>query len=225
MQASKEDIKSLYLFQDIPEKYLVELKNVAYKRYYFQDEVIFTEGQLGKTIYFVNKGLVKIYSGEINRDRNNIIRYIKNGEIFGSMFFFDNKPMPANARAVEESSIICFDINKFKTFLYKNPDIMMEILAVFTRRLRRAQDRIKILSEKSVSRRINKTLIFLAQDYGEKKEEVTIIDLSCTQEEIADIAGTTRETVTKNLRVLKEKGTIDILRKKIVIFDINSLHF
>ena len=133
------------------------------------------------------------------------------------MALLDGEPRSASVIAAESCNLLILYRRSFLDIVKKHPGIAVQMLIEMSRRLRKANRHINTLSLMSVYGRIADVLLQIARDQGRKIGAMTIIDNRPTHQIIADMAGTSRETVSRILSQLQKKGFITIDRKKIVI--------
>jgi CRP/FNR family transcriptional regulator len=111
----------------------------------------------------------------------------------------------------------------FMGLLRENSELTLKLLDISMNRLRRANEKIQDLTFLDVRSRIFKTVIDLTNEHGIARKEDTVINVSLTHKQIADLAGCVRETVTKVLIELQNENIIDIEKKKIAVKNINKI--
>ncbi|GAW93011.1 Crp/Fnr family transcriptional regulator [Calderihabitans maritimus] len=215
-------LRRIPIFADLSEDELRKLNEIIFLRRYRKKMFIFMEGEPGDGLYFVKSGQVKI-SKILEDGREKILRFLKEGDIFAEVLLFDPGPFPATAEAVEDSEIGIIRNEDMEEFLLKNPEIMLKILRVMSKRLRQAQMQVRDLAFKDTYGRLAGMLLKLAEEYGEKSEEGTTIKLSLSQQELANLIGSSRETVARILGDFRKRGAIVIKRQKITILDEEEL--
>lgn len=127
------------------------------------------------------------------------------------MAVFENRPYPASAQAVEESTILGIRRQDFVGFLTRRPEVALRIVSVLSGRLRMASDRLRDLASERVEQRIARVLLMLSSRLGPQ--------LPFTRQDIADMAGTTTETAIRFLSGLNERKITRSVRGRIVILD------
>jgi CRP/FNR family transcriptional regulator, cyclic AMP receptor protein len=203
-------------------KEINKIKNFFIKKHYKKDEVIFFEDEIGQELFLIEKGKVKIVKITKNGEEL-ILNIFCHHEIFAGIVMFDNGPYPATAIAMEDSIINKIKTNNLKTLISKYPDITIKIMKIIAERIRRAQQNQRNLGLKNAKEKVASLLNYLAERYGEKKGNKIKIDIKITQEEIADMTGTTRETISRTINLFKKEGYIETSKKNIYILDIQKL--
>ena len=185
---------------------------------YPKNKIIFLEEEEGNELYMILKGSVKIV--RISESGEEItLAVLQKGDFFGEMSLLDGKPRSATVISDEDSILILFNKNNFEKVIEKYPRIALKLLKELTSRLRKADDLIGNLAFLNVSGRIAGILLQLAEDYGQKAEEGVIFKSRPTHQAIANMVGSSRETVTRVLKRFEEKQYIMMSGKDITIFD------
>jgi len=189
-------------------------------RAFKKGEVIFDEGEHLKGIYCVRHGIAKLSKLSTN-GKDQIIKFVSNGEVLGQRSVIAEEP--ANLRAVAVNDMnSCFIPKKIiLDNLHNNNDFSLEMLHNLAHELKEADDVIVNISQKSVKQRIAETLIHLEESFGVDNEGFMIIQLS--REDISNIVGTATESCIRMLSELKKENLIVTSGKKIKISNISSI--
>jgi len=185
-------------------------------------QTLFRKGDEGSSLYIIKQGTIKIVLPSRLGDEV-IVTMFSEGDFFGEMALFDGKPRSADALAMEPSKIYILSRNDFLLFLQSNINAMKSILSQLANRLRNTDDFLESTCFLSVSARLAKKLLDLAESYGQKDGDRVYIDLNLTQKELGDMIGSTRESINKELKILRDKRLITMQENKIQIIDITRL--
>ena len=158
-----------------------------------------------------------MYSMIKNGDEQ-ILNIFSNDDIIAEIVAFDKGNYPASAVTMTDTKVIVFDQSKLESLILKHPSIGVKLLREMSGRLRRAQQNVRDLALKDSSARVAGLLIFLAEKYGKKKKDKVVLDISLTQQELACMIGSSRETVSRVLGQFESEGLIKTSRKKINIY-------
>lgn len=180
------------------------------------------EGEPGEAVFFLKEGRVKI-SKQAEDGREQILHFIYPGEVFAEVVLFDGGPYPATAEAVEDSKIGLIRNSDMERITLENTGIALGMLKIMSRRLRMAQKQINELALMDTSRRMASTLLFLAHEQGIPCEMGMAIDMSLTNQELASMIGTSRETANRILSDMRRQKAIKVDKKQIVITDMKRL--
>ncbi len=215
-------LKNNPLFCSLNEQQLTEIDQLIAERIYRKGRVIFIEDEKGEAVYFLRTGRVKI-STQADDGREQILHFIHPGEVFGEVVLYDGGPYPATAEAVEDSKIGMIKNSDMDRLTLANPEIALAMLKIMSRRLRNSQRQINELALLDTSRRMASMLMFLAAEQGVPSERGTIIDMSLTNQDLASMIGTSRETANRILSDLRRQKAILLERKQIIITDMRRL--
>lgn len=189
-------------------------------RAFKKGEVIFDEGEHLKGIYCVRHGIAKLSKLSTN-GKDQIIKFVSNGEVLGQRSVIAEEPTNLRAVAVNDMNS-CFIPKKIiLDNLHNNNDFSLEMLHNLAHELKEADDVIVNISQKSVKQRIAETLIHLEESFGVDNEGFMIIQLS--REDISNIVGTATESCIRMLSELKKEKLISTSGKKIKISNISSI--
>ena len=214
--------ESIDLFHDLNEEELSEVQRLFREKTFKKGTTLFHEGDYGEELFIIEKGSVKIFREDFTRET--ILTILKDGDYFGEMGILQyNEQRSANAEALQPCTVYTIHRSDFTKLLEKNPHISIKLLYVSMKRLRKANEMIRSLTSLDARTRILKTLIDLSEDYGVIIEGEILIDLKLTHQQIADMSGVVRETVSKVLVELQQSNTISIESKKISIKKLTHL--
>lgn len=218
----KEYLKRTPVFAGMSEVELEEIAPLLVERKLRKNTVVFHEGDPASAFYLVKTGRVKIY--KISSDgREQVLAILGDGQIFGDVPTFDGGPYPATAATMADSEIYLIRRQDLLEVVRRHPDIAIKVIAVLGQRLRQALELVRDLSFKQVPHRMAGLLLKLGEEYGEETENGLLITLSLSRQDLADIVGTSRETVTRELKKMERAGLLAIDRRHITITDREGL--
>lgn len=225
MQAGDSSVailKRVPLFAELDENELERLAALVVFRDYPKSAFIFMEGDPGEALFFIKRGKVKIYKTTPD-GREQILHFLKEGDIFAEVVLFDGGPYPATAEVMEASTIGMLRNADVEDLIRREPGIAIKILHVMSRRLREAQAHIRDIALRDMYGRVASVLYRLCQEHGTPCREGVRIDLGISRQELAGMVGTTRETVTRILSEFKRMGILHLERRGIIIRDEKKL--
>ena len=179
------------------------------RRAYAKGEAVFRVGDPGAHVYFLESGRVKIYQ-PADSGREVILWFCLAGEIFGLAEVARGGGRVVSALACERSAILAVPQKAFKGFVAASPGAALLSMQVLSSRLRGLSDVLVNLVSDDVEVRIAKLILRLGARYGRRDGGVIHLDIPLTHQEIADMVGTTRQTVTGVLSRLKRQGVLSI---------------
>jgi CRP-like cAMP-binding protein len=206
-------LKKVPLFSMMGEAELQRVLEVARERSYPRNSVILFEDDPGDALYVVAEGQVKVVLiGEDGREV--ILSVLGQGEFFGEMALIDDEPRSAHVIAMEDSMLVVLRREDFYGILTQNPSMALSLLRELTRRLRRVDEKVGSLVLLDVNGRVARLLLELADEAGGDR-----ITRRLTHHTIAQMIGSSRETVSRTMRELVDQGLIEVSRRDVVIRD------
>ncbi|OOK65265.1 putative transcriptional regulator [Mycobacterium kansasii] len=168
---------------------------------------VFREGEPGDDLYIVLEGKVKIRHRTAD-GRESLIAVLGPTDMFGELALFDPGPRTSTVTTLTEVTAVRMDRCALRAWIGSHPDITLQLLRVLARRLRRTNDTLCDLIFTDVPGRVAKQLLDLARRFGTSTETTLSVDLGVNQKELAQLAGSTRETVNKALSDFTQRGWI-----------------
>ncbi len=211
-----EFLRNVSLFESLNEEELKALSELTFTRNFGKDGIIILAEEEGDTLFIIKEGQVKV-SIVSEEGREVILSLLGPGAVFGELSLLDGKPRSANVVATGETSLVMLRRSDFVQLIYKTPQIATALLAELATRLRKTDRQIEGLALLDVTSRISETLLQLATDQGKETSEGITIESRPTHQELANMSGTTRETVSRVLKRLEKQGYINCAGRKITI--------
>ncbi len=211
-------LKNIPLFSELNEKDLERIIQIANKKRYHKDNIILIEEEVGSTMFIILAGRVKI--SRISDDgREVILSILSDGDFFGEMSLLDGYTRSANVTAIEDSELLVIRREEFLQTLRDYPQVAINLLKELAQRIRKSDEHIKSLSLQDATGRVASTLLRIAEDSGLfRKGQVEISELPL-QQDLANMAGTSRETISRVIKSLSEDGYLRKQGGKIIILD------
>lgn len=192
-------------------------------RSFTRGETIFAQGREGDLLYLIVHGQVRIYTvSQLGQELS--VKIFRDGEFFGELALLDGQPRSASAQAMCPTSTLTLHRHAFREAIQTMPAIAVLVLEELSVRLRRTNTYVEHLASHSAPQRVVRTLLDLADQHGESDDGVTArINLHLTQDDLASLAGTTRETVNRVLSSLRDQGLIQIERARVSVLNLPRL--
>ncbi len=184
-------------------------------------ERIFNEGDLVKGIYFIEDGKVKVLSGFNGKDEK-IIRIASNDMILGHRGIH-YKHYHISSEALTDTTLTFLPINIFLKIIKANPNMAVYLLDFFIEELREAEDRMDSLLNFDPKKRIAIVLLKLVDCFGFADKKSKLLSFTLSRADIANMIGTTYETVIRILANFEKLNYIELVGKEIAIKDISKL--
>ncbi|MHC9295411.1 Crp/Fnr family transcriptional regulator [Mycobacterium sp. LTG2003] len=189
-----------------------QLEPVSFPR----GKVIFVEGEPGDTLFIITSGKVKIGRKSVD-GRESLLTLMGPSDMFGELAIFDPGPRTSTVTALTDVHAVTMSRSVLRSWIADRPEIAEQLLRVLARRLRRTNDNLSDLIFTDVPGRVAKQLLYLAQRFGSREGGSLRVDHELTQEEIAQLVGSSRETVNKALSDFAQRGWIRVQGKSILI--------
>ncbi len=200
-------LKSIELFSLLSDAELAEISSKISVKKFKKNEVILHEEDTSEYMYIILSGKVKVLQ-VTEEGRETILAFHGSGDFFGEMSLIDGKTVPASVAAIENSEVAIISKNDFYALLFVQNKVLVQLLRIFCARIRGAYERIQILSFNNAAQRVKTLLMMLADMNGQVTEKGTMLNIKLTHQNIADMTGITRETVTRILNKAQKDGDI-----------------
>ena len=219
MKKAHEILIRSQLFGGLPEEHITEIEKIAVDKQYSKGDVIFYDGDEGNGFYLIAAGSVSVY--KLSPDgKEQILHIINEGDTIGAVPVFSGKSFPANARAITKSHLLFFDRKKFIELITGKPNLIMNLLALLSMRLREFTIQVENLSLKEIPGRLASYLLYLAQEQGNKN----LVKLNISKVQLANLLGTGPESLSRALGNMKTKKLIAEEGTNIRLLDCKQLH-
>lgn len=211
------------MFSELSADELRRLAEVAVPRSYEAGEAVFRAGDTGDTCYVVRDGAVRVTRRHTD-GRAITLAELRRGQMFGELALFSGETRSATVEAIEPTSAVALLAGDVRRMLARHPEIAVKMLGALADRLRAANERITRQAFQTVAGRVASVLRgqseALAPDGEGDPRDVLI---SATQADIAQLAGTSRESASRFLASLERAGVVTCGRGKVVVHDPSAL--
>ena len=199
-------LRAIPMFSGVSEDALKSIASLLIERSFPKNKTIVEEGAPGDYMYIIVEGRVKVtkLSGD---GREKILELLNVGDFFGEMSLFDEAPRSASVKAMSKVRILALARSDFLRLLSRSPDLALSVIQELTRRLRQVDEQASSLSFQRVKERTMGLLVRLARE--ESGREGRPRTPALTHQQIADMIGTSRETVTRAIKGLKTDGWLE----------------
>lgn len=210
------------VFSALGEDELAQVAAVAVPRQFEAGEVVFREGDESNTCYVVRSGRARAIR-EHHDGRSITLATFGPGDIFGELAMFDNERRSATIEAIETTEAIAILGGDMRRLLRQHPDISVKLLSALGRRLRESNERLARQSFQTVQSRVAAVLLqFVAAAQAEGRGDRDVL-VTSTQADLAQLAGSSRESASRFLAVLERAGVITQGRGKLTVHDPEAL--
>lgn len=218
-------LKQLNVLQVLSEADKRKLSQLVKMHTYRRGERINFSSLLQQHIYFLKKGSLKLYKIAPTGDTHSL-ELLGPGEIFGRLLPSENLPDDQIDMQVTKDCVLCYiEEEVWNEYLSNQPALALSVIKKAGNKIRKLESKISSLQFRDTPSRINQVILELGIEHGRKIGVgfETEISLSLTHQDIAILAGTTRQSVTTQLRQLEKENIISYNRKRILIKDRSKL--
>ena len=206
------------VFSDLEPRELEAVAQVAVPRRWDRGQIIFREGDEGDTCYLLRSGAV-VLTREHQDGRMVALAELRAGAMFGELAMFRGETRSATAEAVESTSAVALLARDVQRLIRRHPELALKLLAALAERVSKTNERLLQQSFQTVAGRVASAL--LAQTIARQAEGAPEADvlIRATQAEIANLAGTSRESASRFLATLERAGVVTLGRGKVTVHD------
>jgi CRP/FNR family transcriptional regulator len=208
-------LKKTELFHSLGDEEMEQIINKMIVKQFKKNETILYEEDTNEFMYVILLGKVKVV--RTTEDGKEIILAMhKSGSFFGEMSLIDGKTTPASVIATEDALIAIIAREDFFSIVFLHNKVTGNLLKILCTRLRRCWDTIQLLNFNNASHRTKMLLLMLIEEYGEKTPEGTVLNIKLTHQDISDMTGLTRESVTRVIDKLQKQKEIIVLKNRFI---------
>jgi CRP/FNR family transcriptional regulator len=212
---SIEFLKTVELFSSLTDEELCQIRTKVTLNEFRKNEIILYEEDTNEFMYIIIFGKVKVFQ-TTEDGKDSILAIHGSGEFFGEISLIDGETTPATVSATENSLIAVISKRDFNSLLFSQEKVLNKFLQILCFRLRVSWKKIQMLNFNSASQRIKMLFLIQVEEYGKKTDEGIILNIKLTHQNIADMTGLTRETITRVLDKWKKDGEITVLKNRFI---------
>lgn len=216
--STTEFLSYVPIFSELPEPTLQKIEKIGALKVYKKNDVVLMEEEAGNALFVIKCGKVKIARTSTD-GREVILTILSDSDFFGEMAILDGLTRSATVVAIEESELFLIQRNDFLNLLREHPEISIALLQELSKRLRSSDMKIKALSLKDAEGKVATVILQLADDIGRIQHGKVEIERLPLQQDLANMAGTSRETISRTLHSFAKKGLIETEGPKLRILD------
>ncbi|MED0679416.1 Crp/Fnr family transcriptional regulator [Aneurinibacillus thermoaerophilus] len=215
-QALCDFLGTVPLFASLTEQERKEIAGLMLHKRVKKRDILFYEGKSCTAIYLLKQGTVKVY--KITEDgREQIVNVLHTGDMFPHVGVFGGGVYPATAEALEDASLYFINVKELTALLTGNPSLCLRLLQVLEAKILELQRRLSDVLSRDMKEKIINTLLSLARSKGKEEAGGYSLEMELTHQDLADMVGTTRETVSRIISQLKKDGFIEFNAHRIWI--------
>ncbi|GAB3059998.1 Crp/Fnr family transcriptional regulator [Virgibacillus ainsalahensis] len=221
--SAKGLLQHFTLFKGLTDFEMEPIVKMARNRPYRHGTHIFMHGDPLTNVYFIYQGKIKIYKTDFH-GKEQIVNILGPGDMFPHQGFFRKGDYPANAQVIEDAVLLYIPIDSFENFLMTNPEISVKLLRVLGDRIIDLQHRLEEKILHNTYEQIILLLLRLAKNNDNKTlENHTRIPTKFTNQELANMIGSSRETLSRTITQLKKKDFLYTDKNGYFVLDIAAL--
>jgi CRP-like cAMP-binding protein len=217
----RELLIGVELFNEMPDEELDDLTSLAQIKQVAKDTTIFHAGDPADAVYVVASGRVKVVVTSSD-GKEFILTVLGPGQVFGEMALLESTTRSASVITLSAVELLAINRSDFQRLLDSNPRISQRLMAILSRRLRRANAKMESLAYMDVAGRLARYLLDLARDHGQRLGNGWVVVRRPTHSDIAHSIGTSRETVSRLINEFEEgfglvnKGKFTYIRENLL---------
>ncbi len=217
----RELLTSVELFGEMLAEELDDLTTLAQIKKLTKDTTVFHAGDPADAVFVVASGRVKVVITSSD-GKEFILTVLGAGQVFGEMALLESAPRSASVVTLSAVELLVINRNDFQRLLDSNPRISQRLMAILSRRLRRANTKMESLAYMDVAGRLARYLLDLARDHGQRLGNGWVVVRRPTHSDIAHSIGTSRETVSRLINEFEEgfglvnKGKFTYIRENLL---------
>jgi CRP/FNR family transcriptional regulator len=217
-----ESLRKIQLFFSLSDEELRLASDKLVVKRFRKNEIILQEEDTNEYMYIIFDGKVKVV--QTTEDGKEILlAFHQAGDSFGEMSLIDGKTSPATVIATENSSAAIISKKDFYSILETQEKVLNNLLLILCSRYRESWEKIQMLNYKNAGHRVKILFLMLSDKYGEKTPEGITLNIKLTHQEMAEMTGMTRETVTRVIDKWQRDGEIRVLKNKFIHLNPNFL--
>lgn len=219
----KKVLSQFSLFQGLNDVEMDKIVEISISREWKKGSHVFMQDDPLENVYFISSGRIKIYKCDIY-GREQIVAIAKKGDMFPHVGFFRKGGYPAFSEVLVHSILVVVPIDQFEKVLIENPELCIKVFKVLGEKIVDLQERLESQILNNTYEQIIKLLVRLARIHGKKLEDgVFLLKAEFTNKDLANMIGTTRETVSRTLTKLKKETLIKTDKDGNIIIEPNRL--
>lgn len=204
----KLNLSKVPLFKELSDEELESIVDISQSRFYKQKMFVFMQDDPLDRVFFIQTGKIKIYKTDI-AGKEQIVSVLQEGEMFPHAGFFRKGGYPAHSEVIEDATLIVISIAEFENILISHPELCIKLFKVMGEKIIDLQNRLEEQILHNTFEQIVMLLLRLCKTNGIKINNNYKITTHFTNRELANMIGTSRETISRTINSLKKKRLLD----------------
>lgn len=222
MENTRELLKSIPIFSGLTEFELTQVQSISTVLEYDQKSYVFMEGEPQEAVFFIKQGMIKTFKLDINGNEQ-VIFILKSGDIFPHVGFFDDSSYPATAEVIVKAQLVKIRMEDFHNLLIERPEMALKVMKILGKVIQNLTKRIQEFITEDILHRTILTLLRLASESNPQGKDVLLINAPITNKNLANMVGTSRQSINRILNQCKKNQWIEIQKGQIRIIDKKGL--
>lgn len=210
------------IFRVLPGDLALWLSGERFSRHFRKGEILFYEGQDPNGVYCIFQGHIKVYQSSPSGQEH--LLYLSGpGNVVGFSAILSGQKFSATAEAMDDVVACFIDRRSLERVITEIPALAREILRVLAQEVQDLRRQTGDLALRSATQRFAGVLVMLNESIGQDDNGKRVLNLDLTRKELADMIGTTQETLIRILSQMNKNGLVEVNRNRIVLKDIPQL--
>lgn len=218
--ANHLNLRSIPVFHDLPAHLLHHLYGIASVQTLEAKDILFYQDERAKQLYIVGSGCLRLVAHTPN-GQDVTLQFLGEGDLVGLQALIEKGMYPGCVQALESSMVICLEGRGFQELLHLHPSLSVAVIHLLIHRVQNANTRIRELITERVEQRLGRTLLAYSEKFGKPVDDG--VEIHLRQQDLAEFAGTTIETVNRTIRQWEKDGYLQCGRKQIIIKNASGL--
>ncbi|MCR4439214.1 MAG: Crp/Fnr family transcriptional regulator [bacterium] len=214
-------LRSIPIFSGLDAQDLERIAQLCVHKTCAANQLILVEEESGQSLFIIKRGSVKV-SHVSDEGREVILSILNAGDFFGEMALLDGRGRSANVTALVETELLVLRRGDFLGLLEDYPQISIALLRELAGRIRRSDSHISTLSLKDAMGRVAMALVHVAEKTGRPRGREMVIPKLPIQQDLANMAGTARETISRAMGQFEEMGYLEREGHRVVVKDFEA---
>jgi CRP/FNR family transcriptional regulator, cyclic AMP receptor protein len=204
---TRDILRNIGLFRDLTEEELTRVQSITTRHHYDRGEYVFMEGQTREAVYFVERGLIKVFKVD-SEGREHIVNILGVSQMFPHVGLFDDSPYPGTAEILSSATLLSVRSKPFEELLLDNPETMRKLMKVLGKKILQLQGKLHELAVYDTHDRVSALLRHFAEEHGQIQSDGIHLKLPVTHAEMAQMIGSSRESVNRIWNEFRRKGIV-----------------
>ncbi|MEJ6950052.1 Crp/Fnr family transcriptional regulator [Natronospora cellulosivora (SeqCode)] len=222
MEETRKCLRELMIFSKLEADEVKLICERASEKKYYKNEIIFFEDNNDENLYILIDGRVKLTMIS-TEGKEKVLTILQAGDIFGEMSLFDQDTNPITAEVIDEARLVIVNAEDLKNIISEEPGVAIKIIEALAKKTRLLTSQIRELVFEDAEGRLAALLVRFIEDFAIDVQSGKMIDIVLTHQEIANLMGSSRVTITKLINKFIDENIIKMYKRKIVVMDEESL--